>query len=255
MTRHEPVEVIFENAPEGVPEASVDSRAPLLLTVEHASNFIPPALHNLGLPDDLIQDHVAWDIGALDVAKRMARILNAPLVAAPASRLLIDPNRDFDAHDLIPETAEGVPVPGNLRLTDAERAERIAAYHAPFHAGIETVLRAQPDIQALVSIHSFTPELLGEKRPWHVGVLYDSDTRMADEIYAYLRRDPALVVGRNKPYAPTQGVFYSMDRHAKGRAVVMIEVRNDLIGHAAGQERWSQILAGATAAALKGLAA
>lgn len=250
MARHEPIDAIILNPPEGG-----SGRAPVLLTVEHATNFIPPALHNLGLPDDLIQDHVAWDIGALEVAKGMARTLDAPLVAAPASRLLIDPNRDYDAHDLIPETAEGVPVPGNLRLSEEERAFRIAAYHVPYHAGIEKVLRAHPGIAAIVSIHSFTPQLFGEKRPWHAGVLYDADTRMADVIYDFLKADPAIVVGRNQPYAPEHGVFYSMDRHANGRAVVMLEVRNDLIRDEKGQQRWSQILAGATAAALTELAA
>ena len=250
MTRHEPIDAIIVNAPNGV-----SGRASVLLTVEHATNFIPPALRNLGLPDDLIQDHVAWDIGALEVAKGMARALDAPLVAAPASRLLIDPNRDYSAHDLIPETAESVPVPGNMRLSEEERAERIAAYHVPYHAGIEEVLRAHPGIAAIVSIHSFTPELFGKKRPWHAGVLHDEDTRLADPIYDFLKADPAIIVGRNEPYAPEHGVFYSMDRHAAGRAVVMLEVRNDLIKDKDGQERWSRILAGATAAALKELAA
>ena len=250
MARHEPIDAIIMNAPQG------DSgRAPLLLTVEHATNFVPPDLNNLGLPVDLLEDHVAWDIGALEVAKGMALALGAALVAAPASRLLIDPNRDLDAHDLIPDTAEGLPVPGNLRHSDEERATRIAAYHAPFHAGVEKTLRAHPDIAAIVSIHSFTPQLFGQKRPWHAGVLYDADTRMADTIFNYLQADPNIVVGRNQPYTPTQGVFYSMDRHAAGRAVVMLEVRNDLIKHKQGQERWSKLLAGATAAALKGLAA
>lgn len=255
MARHEPMDAIVENARLGGSGGAVRAQARLLLTVEHATNFIPAELQKLGLPDDLIEDHVGWDIGALEVASRMAHLLDAPLVAAPASRLLIDPNRDLDAHDLIPETAETAPVPGNLHLSEDERAARISAYHAPFHAAIEQILRAQPSVRALVSIHSFTPVLMGEKRPWHVGILHGSDARLADAILQELRRDPSLVVGRNQPYAPAQGVFYSMDRHACGRAPVMIEIRNDLIRNAAGQERWAQILAGATAAALKELAA
>jgi len=107
----------------------------------------------------------------------------------------------------------------------------------------------------LASIHSFTPELFGQKRPWHVGVLFDHDERMSAPIIEILRQDRDLVVGLNEPYPAANGLFYSVDRHRGARAVVEIEVRNDLIRDAAGQKRWSEILALAFQRALRGLIA
>lgn len=227
--------------------------SPILLVCEHASNYIPPAFAGLGLPPELLEDHVAWDIGALGLARRLAEALDAPLIAAPASRLLVDPNRDMDAPDLIPSTAEGVPVPGNQAVTSAERAARCGAFHAPFHQAIEAHLERARSVTALVAVHSFTPALFGVKRPWHAGILHGPDARLADVIIEVLSRDPSLVVGRNEPYAPAQGVFYTMDRHAGGRATAMIEVRNDLIRDEVGQGRWADKLAVAISEALASL--
>lgn len=227
--------------------------APLLLVCEHASNFVPEEFAGLGLPDEALADHIAWDIGAHALARRLALQLNAPLIAAPASRLLVDPNRAFDAHDLIPAVAEGRSVQGNQNVSAAEREARIAAFHAPFHDAIESLLTARTDIVALMAVHSFTPVFHGEARPWHAGVLHGPDVRLADVMHDVLARDASLHVGRNQPYAPEQGVYYTMDRHAGGRATVMIEVRNDLIRDEFGQTRWAHRLAQAAGEALAAL--
>lgn len=238
-------------------EAAIDNargRAPVLLTCEHASNFMPPQFSGLGLSQAQLEDHVAWDIGAHAVARRLAKIMDAALVAAPASRLLVDPNRDIAAADLIPEQAEGAPIPGNANLSAGERAARVAAFHAPFHEAIEAQLTRSAHVKALVAVHSFTPVLYGKPRPWHVGILYAEDARLAEPMLARLAREADLVVGRNEPYAPSQGVYYTMDRHAGGRATVMIEVRNDLIQDEIGQTRWARLLADGLDAAMAALA-
>jgi predicted N-formylglutamate amidohydrolase len=239
---HAPMHALVENA---------QGRTPLLLTCEHATNFIPHELTGLGLPQALLDDHVAWDIGAFETAKRLARLLDAPLIGAPASRLLVDPNRELGAQDLIPATAEGTPIPGNQDVRADERGARIAAYHIPYHAAIERFLSARPDITALASIHSFTPQLFGQKRPWHIGVLFDHDERMSTPMIEVLTRDKDLIVGLNEPYPAANGLFYSMDRHRGARAVVEIEIRNDLIRDAAGQARWAEILTAPFLAALR----
>lgn len=244
MAGYERMEALVENA---------HASAPLLLTCEHASNFMPPQFAGLGLSAGQLADHVAWDIGALSLAQRLARILDVALVAAPASRLLVDPNRDIAAHDLIPEQAEGALIPGNSNLSAADRAQRIAAFHAPFHEAIEAQLARSPHVQALVAVHSFTPVLFGRERPWHAGILYADDARLADTMIETLTRESGLNIGRNQPYAPSQGVYYTMDRHAAGRATVMIEVRNDLIREEIGQERWARLLAQALNAAMSAL--
>lgn len=239
-------------------EAIVDNErgaSPVLLVCEHASAFIPAAFGGLGLGPVELGSHAAWDIGAHAVARKLAAALDAPVVAAPASRLLIDPNRDFSAHDLIPETAEGARVPGNLGLSEGARSARMAAFHAPFHDAIDAVLSGRPEIVALIAVHSFTPVLFGARRPWHVGILHDDDTRLADVMLATLKRDTNLVVGRNEPYAPSQGVYYTMKRHSAGRATVMIEVRNDLIRDEIGQAQWARRLAEAVGEAMAALGA
>lgn len=237
-------------------EALVDNPrggAPVLLVCDHASNALPESFAGLGLSPAQLADHVAWDIGAHALARRLSTLLDAPLVAAPASRLIIDPNRAFDAPDLIPETAEGAPVSGNLNLGPEARRARIEAFHAPYHDAIDALLKARLDISAIVAIHSFTPIMFGEGRPWSAGILHGPDTRIADVLIDALSRDPGLTIGRNQPYAPEQGVFYTLDRHGRDRATAMIEVRNDLIRDEAGQENWARRLAGALESALEAL--
>jgi predicted N-formylglutamate amidohydrolase len=242
----ERIEAIIDNA---------GGQSPVLLVCEHASAFLPDVYAGLGLDEKLLADHVAWDIGAYDLALLMAERLDAALIAAPVSRLLIDVNRHHDAHDLIPVSAEGAPVPGNLDLAEEKRARRIAAYHAPFHDAIEAHLQSAPHIHAIVSVHSFTPTLFGKARPWHAGLLHDDDRFIADIMIDALVAENDLVIGRNEPYAPTDGVFYTMNRHARAHASAMIEVRNDLIADSVGQMRWANRLAPALDAALAALSA
>ncbi|MBS0254172.1 MAG: N-formylglutamate amidohydrolase [Proteobacteria bacterium] len=225
-------------------------RATVLLVCDHASNFIPEPLAGLGLGPEQLSDHVAWDVGAWGLARELADVLDAPLVGAAASRLLIDANRDPDAPDLIPLMAEGVPIPGNRQLDEAERAARIRDYHQPFHRAIEAILRDRPALSAVVSVHSFTPVLFGKARPWHVGILHDDDCRLADLLIEQLERQTPLCVGRNQPYAPDDGVYYTLDRHGRGRAKAMIEVRNDQLRDSAGQRRWAGLLGDALHGAL-----
>jgi predicted N-formylglutamate amidohydrolase len=142
-----------------------------------------------------------------------------------------------------------VLVPGNA-VTPVERLRRIEAFHEPFHAAVETLLASRADLTAIVSVHSFTPFLFGQQRPWHAGLLHGEDARISDVMIAELSRDPALVIGRNQPYGPTDGVFYTMARHARSRASAMIEVRNDLLEDEAGVARWADRLAHALTVAL-----
>lgn len=225
----------------------------MLLVCDHAANRIPDHYAGLGLSGELLRDHVAWDIGAWDLACLLADLLDAPLVGASASRLLIDPNRDLAAPDLIPTHAEGLPIPGNQALDRAEREARYAAYHVPFHAAIEAILKESSRFCAIVSIHSFTPVLFGKSRPWNAGVLHSEDTRLADLLLAGFARNSELRVGRNEPYGPGDGVYYTLDRHAAGRATAMIEVRNDALRDDIGRHRWARLLADALSEAIAAL--
>ena len=238
-------------APEGgeAPFTAVagDAAGGLLLLCDHASNRVPDEYAGLGLPASEFVRHIAYDPGAALVTRHLARRLSAPAVLSNFSRLLIDANRGDDDPTLIMRLSDGAVVPGNASVDDGERARRIRLFHAPYHAAIEAaidralVLGRPP---ALVSIHSFTAVWRGRTRPWHAGILWDRDPRLAVPLLEALRADASLVVGDNEPYS---GVLPNdtMWRHgsARGLAYVLIEIRQDLIGDDAGAIAWAGRLA------------
>lgn len=232
-----------------------DAGGPVVLVCEHAHRHIPPRYRNLGLAEADLDRHIAWDPGALALARRLARRLDAPLVYATHSRLLIDVNRALSAHDSIVERSEGTEIPGNQALSEPERLARQRGLYEPFHAALARLLasrRARGLATVAVSVHSFTPRFHGQARPWQVGILSDRDRRLADALLEALRADPDLCVGDNAPYAPADGVFHTLDRHAQSAELpcAMIEVRNDLIADESGLEHWAGHLQQALARAL-----
>lgn len=226
--------------------------SPWLLVCEHASNYIPASFRNLGLDAGALTEHIAWDPGAVEVARGLASLIDAPLVESRLSRLIIDCNRALDAPDLVPELCETTVIPANRSLDPRQREERIALSHRPFHAQIERLIttRMKRGLPSwLVTIHSFTPVYRGVARPWQVGIIHDNDTRVAAPLIAALREDATLDVGVNEPYSPADGVYYTLQRHARphNKPCVMIEIRNNEIADARSQAAW----AGRFAAILK----
>ena len=234
---------------EEVAVAAIDrplGAAPFVLICEHASNAFPSRYGTLGLTAAERESHIAWDPGALAVAQRLSTRLDAPLIHATISRLVIDLNRDPEAPDSIAAVSESTAVAGNAGLATAARAERVAAVYRPFHDAVDRFLGARrAPTRAIVSMHSFTPIYRGVARPWHVGLIHDADDRLAMRVAAGLSRDPSLVIGLNQPYSPADRVFHTLDRHAvrRGLPPLMIEVRNDLIRDAGGQDAWAGRLA------------
>ncbi len=205
--------------------------APVLLVCEHASNFIPEAFSGLGLDAAARESHVAWDPGAAAVARVLAGLLDAPLVECQVSRLVYDCNRPPDADDAMPARSEVFDIPGNARLTPEERQRRVAQYYLPFRDAVATQLDRVPAPQALVTVHSFTPVFLGIARDVELGILHDTDRRLADAILAEAARHATMLARRNDPYGPQHGVTHTLKEHAIGRGMlnVMLEIRNDLI--------------------------
>jgi predicted N-formylglutamate amidohydrolase len=242
-----------EQRSEVVATANSAGTSPFLILCDHASNHIPPEYRFLGLGPKERSAHIAWDPGALEVARRLAQALDAALVHSTVSRLVIDCNRPLDAPDLIAAVSETTPVPSNAALGEAERQRRIESVHVPYHRAIERLLAerlAAGRETFLVALHSFTPVYRGIARPWQVGVIFDRDRRLADPLIAALKAD-GLTVGVNEPYSPADRVYYTLTRHgeARGLPAVMIEIRNDLIADEAGQREWAERLARALAAA------
>lgn len=223
--------------------------APVLVFCDHASNAMPASFDCLGLPQDILATHIAWDIGAGAVAEALARNLGCAYLACGFSRLIVDPNRDPTSHDLIPAVADQIPVPGNQMLTDADRAARLHDFHEPYQdrlgAAIVELAERHADPIA-ISVHSFTNRLMGagDERPWGAGLLWREDEASAKFMIDWLRRNADWPVGDNEPY-DARLFNYSVDRHIgpRGMRHLTFEVRQDLITDAAGAEEIAGLLA------------
>lgn len=222
--------------------------APLLLLCDHASKAVPETLGDLGISEDELARHIGWDIGGLDAAIELASALDAPLVSSGYSRLVIDCNRWPGGEGSIPEISDGTRVPANSDLTKAEIDARTEACFWPYHREVDRHLdrmTAGGRPIALLVMHSFTPEMNGFRRPWHVGVLWNDDPRLPDPLLAELRRDPALVVGDNEPYSARASYEYTLNAHARPRRLphCSLEVRQDLIDTPEAARAWGRRLA------------
>lgn len=224
-----------------------ERRSRWLVTCDHATNYVPAdvAGGDLGLSEDEMDRHIAYDIGAAGVTRHLADLLDAPAILCAFSRLVIDPNRGEDDPTLVMRLYDGTIVPANRDIDEAEIRRRRDAYYRPYHQALAD-LAARRDDTLMVAIHSFTPRLNSRApRPWHVGILYSpKDERLTRPLLDRLYAQPDLCVGENEPYAgylPGD----SIDRHAlrTGRANALIELRHDLIRTDAGQRAWAERLA------------
>jgi predicted N-formylglutamate amidohydrolase len=216
-------------------------RSPFVLICEHASNRLPRTLGTLGLPQSELTRHIAWDLGAEQVARRLSRLMDAPLVLQRYSRLAYDCNRPPDASDAMPEISETTDIPGNRNLSPAEKLARIREIYRPFHGAITDLLdrRAADGVRSMVvTIHSFTPVYKGERRAVALGILHDQDARLSRKLITSF---PGIDARLNEPYGPTDGVLHTLTLHAAPRQLprVMIEMRNDLIASERSQDEWA----------------
>ena len=196
--------------------------------------------------------HIAYDIGAAEVTHLLAGQQDAPAVLAGYSRLVIDPNRSLDHADSIVAESDGTVIPGNAGLSPQDIRARTDACFWPYHRKIGAGLAGfamRGKRPAVIAIHAYTPVLGGVRRPWHVGVLWGDDARIAVPLIAALSGHEDLVVGDNEPYSGRLQYGYSIEAHAAetGLPHVLIELREDLIATAEDQERTAAMLVEALA--------
>lgn len=235
------------NEPNPVAIVRPMGRSPFLLTCDHAGRRVPETLGRLGLPEPEFDRHIAYDIGAAAVSRRMANALDAVLIEQRYSRLVIDCNRPPGVESSIPTVSESTQIPGNADLSDAERRRREAEIFEPYQQAIarEIERRASADIATvLVAMHSFTPVYKGEARPWHIGTLYGRDARLAVPLRDELAAEGRYVVGDNQPYSVSAGTDATIPMHGEARGLlhVGIEIRQDLITDETGQAAWATTL-------------
>lgn len=229
-------------------------RSDILIIVDHASNHVPADI-DLGIAAELLDQHMAIDIGAGPLAGALAQRLACGVILGAVSRLVIDLNRETDSPGLIPLHSDGYDIPGNADLRPADRKARIDAWWHPHHDAIAARIAAGP-VRLLIALHSFTPMLRmnGEPRPWEVGLLYNRDDRGARIAHPLLEAR-GLVVGDNLPYSG-KVLNATMNRHAEAAGIPYLnfEVRQDLVDTPEGVVRWAGILAPVIAAAAEKLA-
>jgi predicted N-formylglutamate amidohydrolase len=228
--------------------AGRDGRSPFVLGCDHAGRGMPRSLGSLGLGPKELTSHIAWDIGAGGVARRLAAELDAVVVWQRYSRLVIDCNRPLSAADSIVTRSERTPIPGNQNLRPAEAESRAREIFHPYHDQIRSELEARREAgrpTIFVAMHSFTPVFMDVARPWHVGVLYNRDARLAEPLLGLLRGEGDLTVGCNEPYAASDETDFSIVQHGERRTIphVELEIRQDLVSDEAGQIAWAKRLA------------
>lgn len=223
-------------------------RGKVLLVGDHASNTIPPSLGGLGLDPALLERHIAYDIGTRKLVNHLSQHLDAPAVLAGYSRLVVDLNRSLEDPSLMPEVSDGIPIPGNQNMSAAQRNERIHHFYTPYRKAVDSMLhgfRERDIVPAFIAIHSFTPQMAGFERPWHVGILWDKDPRIPLPLMQNLRAHAGgFNVGDNEPYSGKHPADYTIDHHAEASGIphVSIEIRQDLVDTEDGAERWATIL-------------
>lgn len=236
--------------PDDPPPATIlnpEAAGALLLVCDHAMRAIPRRLGDLGLPEEQLCRHIAYDIGAAELTKRLAARFRATAVLSGYSRLVIDPNRALDDPTAIPVVSDDVVIPGNRALDAAAAAERVEAIFRPYHkavAGALAAIRARGQVPVVLSVHSFTPAMRGVARPWHIGVLWDNDPRLPVPLIEALRADGRWCVGDNQPYSGRGTLGGTVETHATpaGYPNALLEVRQDLIAAPEGVDLWAGVI-------------
>ncbi len=241
--------LLTEQDPPAFELVNPNGRSKTVLICDHASNRIPLRLGDLGLGPEPLMDHIAWDPGAASVARVLSELLDAPLVLSAYSRLVIDCNRPLASSESIAEESAGTEVPGNRELTSSQRRRRVDEVFSPYHRAISSLLDARLGRSSrLLSIHSFTANLSGVRRPWPIGVANRQDRRLADCLIRALQENDIGPVGDNEPYSIEDSHDYSLPTHGErhGIAHAMIEIRQDGLRDSSDARFWAERLTAAS---------
>ncbi|WP_347267766.1 N-formylglutamate amidohydrolase [Paracoccus sp. (in: a-proteobacteria)] len=227
---------------------NAESAGRFLFVCEHAANAFPEGFGTLGLDAEARMAHVAWDPGALGVARGLADRLGSPLVAATVSRLVYDCNRPPDALAAMPARSEVYDIPGNRDLDAGARLARTEAVYLPFQAALTGQLArmlARGHRPVLVTVHSFTPQWFGKPRAVQFGIIHDADASYARALAEAASPRLGLLTALNQPYSAADGVAHTLRLHATphGLRHAMLEIRNDLIADADAQRAMADRLA------------
>ncbi len=229
------IELLADQEKPVVEVINASGKSAIILVCEHASNSVPLYFNHLGLSEDVLQSHIAWDPGAKQVAEQLSLKFDATLVSSRVSRLVYDSNRPPDSDSAMPTKSEIHEIPGNKNISPDEKMARIAQIYQPFQTRLAQAIAAKKSegiTPILVTVHSFTPVYFGQKRAVELGVLHsENDSQFADAVLDASSGISDLIIERNQPYGPQDGVSHTLIEHGVNNAIpnVMLEIRNDLI--------------------------
>ncbi|MDP2205747.1 MAG: N-formylglutamate amidohydrolase [Alphaproteobacteria bacterium] len=224
-------------------------KAPILVVCDHASNRVPRALNGVGLTKAALEKHIAWDPGTENIGRYMSEKLDATGFFACYSRIVVDVNRGERSAECMREVSDHIQVPGNKNLSLAEKRQRLDEIFWPYHRALAAQIkgyRKKGIVPLVVSLHSFTPEMDGYKRPWHIGVLWNKEETIARRLVEELQaRNPKIIVGENEPYTLKQANLTknTIKTHAEdaGLPYVIVEFRQDLVATKRDALKWGRI--------------
>lgn len=239
--------LIARGDPAPVEVLNPDGKASVLIVADHAGRAIPRHMGRLGVDQSVLDKHVAWDMGSAAIARHLSQRLDAPAVLACYSRMLVDCNRQLYDPTAFIKVSDGIAIPGNLNLSEDEKWLRVRSFYWPYHHTVTEhlhKLRRRDVTPAMISIHSCTPVYNRVVRPWHYGVIWDQDPRIAVPLIERLAKNEGVCVGDNEPYSGRHPHDFTIDFHAELNALphVGIETRQDLIGEPEGVRHWAGLL-------------
>ena len=242
------IELIGAEDPQPFELVNPAGKTQIVICSDHASNVVPKSLGTLGLDPSEFDRHIAVDIGAADVARRLAQTFDAPAILAGYSRLVIDYNRPLDDHTSVRVISDGTVIPGNRRLTSNELDARANAFFWPYHGAIAAAIAERRDgkrCPVVLSIHSYTGEMNGVNRPWQLGVLSGWDRRIADPLLRGLQERGGITIGDNEPYSGLDLYGYTIETHALPASLpnVLLEFRQDEIDSIEKAHAWADKVA------------
>ena len=204
------------------------NRIPILLIVDHASNFIPKKYNNLGLNQIDIDTHIAFDLYIRKTSLKLARKIGARVICGKYSRLLIDLNRGINDPTLINCISDKKIIPGNIAISSKEKKLRLNKIYSEYHLSIAKTIMSKK-IKMIISMHSFNPIFKNKKREFDIGILSNNDRRYSDILISNLNNS-SLSIGNNEPYKGNL-IGDTLSKHALKNKLfhTLIEIRNDII--------------------------
>lgn len=220
---------------------------PWIILGDHAG-WLFPKENDFALSTRDRQRHITYDLGVKKLLSILSTQFSAHVIIGNYSRLVIDLNRPLNHPTSIVQVSDGTIISANQQLSEQERYARQDQIFWPYHRQIQRVigrLISRGITPNLLSIHSFCPKLQGqEPRPWHAGILWNLDERLALKLYNFLLTESGWVIGQNQPYSGRDPCAFTLPFHAEplGLPHALLEIRQDMLESENQIQKWVALI-------------